>query len=194
MMQILWFCNPSEWLEFSFLKIQKVLILQNTYILYFFQSRLKNEHTKLVYGASWNAVLGFWSGWIGGGALIAGGKLWTLMTDPQVKVSTLLGYIGTPAFRRQLAVGTAVACVTIVIFEYICTKSQIERDSLSGKIFTMFAVAATAALGSFAAHAITHSRYILVLYSITTLSVILLSSEFYQRFDTHIHRLNGADI
>ena len=95
---------------------------------------------------------------MGGGALIAGGKLWTLMTDSSVKVSTLLGHIGTPHFRRQLAVGLAVSCVSFKVFEYISIKKQMDPETLSGKIYLVFATGVTAALGSFTASKVTHTR------------------------------------
>ncbi len=137
---------------------------------------------KFGYESSWSAVLGFWSGFLGGTAIIAGGKLWTLMTDSSVKVSTLLGHIGTPNFRRQLAVGLAVSCVSFKIFEYIHIKKQIDFESLSGKIYNIIATAVAVALGSFAASKVTHAGYRIVLYSTCALSAILLISDFYQRF------------
>jgi hypothetical protein len=137
----------------------------------------------LGYESSWAAVTGFWGGWVGAGALIAGGKLWTLMTDPQLKVSTLLGHIGTPSFRRQLAVGAAVSCVAFVIFEYVYSKNQMEKNNLTGRIRTYSSTAAACALGSFAGASVTHAGYKLVLYSICGLTVTLLLSDFYRHYN-----------
>lgn len=63
---------------------------------------------KAIYDGASTTVVGFAEGWIACTSLIVGGKLWTLLTDPTVKVSTLMGHIGTPACRRELAVGIAV--------------------------------------------------------------------------------------
>lgn len=101
----------------------------------------------------------FWCGWLGGSAIIAGGKAWTLLVNPHKKVTDLLGHIGTPGFRRELAVGVAVYTVARVCFSVLENKLQLTPDSLIEKMYAVITGGVSIAAGCVIATKITHSSY-----------------------------------
>ena len=114
----------------------------------------------------------FWIGWMSGSLLIGGGKLWTILFDPQVRVSTLMGHIGTPLFRRQLAVGLATYALTSRVFESLREKLSISPQSISGKIYFITTNVISVSLGCALGMAVNHAAYHGIFVSIALFSII----------------------
>lgn len=131
------------------------------------------------YGMTLNSAYGFWCGWLSGSAILAGAKL-TLITNPEVRVSELLGHIGTPSFRRELAVGLAVYLCVKAIFSAIVD----EPDTFSWRI--LLPDVAGIALGSLAASKLTHRVYHYVLYPMCVLTIAIIAYEIFKQDDTDI--------
>jgi hypothetical protein len=140
---------------------------------------MKMKLGKLCYTSGWETVVGFWGGWLGGSALIGGGKLWTLLTKSDRKVSDLLGHVGKPAFRRQLAVGAAIACLCSRLLRLLSSENaKFNQASLSHKTFVMISISLSLATGSFCASQLSHTAYRVILYSMIALTAILTSVDF----------------
>lgn len=136
------------------------------------------------YDGAWAAVEGFAGGWLAGTALIAGGKLWTVMTDPAVKVSALMGHIGQPSFRRELAVGIAVFYLAHSVLYDISKELPLLKDNLGnnlkGRVFSIIRATMSLALGALAASAVTAENYRpFALYPVCLLAVGLAITELY---------------
>lgn len=127
------------------------------------------------YDLGYSSAYGFWCGWLGGSTILAGGKIWTLITNSEVKVSQLLGHIGTPSFRRELAVGITVYIFTIAIFELLSEKADIDLE------ITFLPTAVAIALASLAASKLTHRYYHYVLYPMCVLSIGIIANEIFNQ-------------
>lgn len=153
----------GPWARILFLPIFRRSFMQNTTTLTALQT---------IYAPGLNGVRSFWAGFLGGSALIAAGKLWSVLTN-QAKVSELLGHLGTPLFRRQLATGAAVYGFSIVMFNLIGQKYGLMNDgTLSGNIFIISTRAVAGALGCGAAVAIPYSGYQTLFYTVSILTVL----------------------
>jgi hypothetical protein len=98
----------------------------------------------------------FYKGWLAGVAIIAGGKVWTHLFCQTKTVPALLGHIGTPIFRQQLAVFILVSS----IFWYISDKFI---DRLNPNLETpirVFRHMTSTAIGSLAAATTSTSTYL----------------------------------
>lgn len=110
-------------------------------------------------------VQGFWTGWAAGTSLIAGGKMWCVFFDPKESVSGLLGHIGKPSFRRELAIAVAVYSFTQIIFTSLSEWLSINPESLTGKCYRFTARSLSIAGGALAATNIDHSLYHAIEYT-----------------------------
>ncbi len=118
-------------------------------------------------------VGGFWSGWLGGSTILAGGKIWTMLFDPKKKVSGLLGHIGTPGFRRELAVGMAVYALTSCIFAVLAEHLKIKSASAT-LVYSVLTQTISIAIASLSATAITYVGYHYVLYVVSAISIAIV--------------------
>lgn len=131
------------------------------------------------YETVYKTVGGFWSGWLGGTTVLAAGKLWTLVFSPAKTTTELLGHIGTPLFRRELAVGLAVYALSSTLFALIGDKLSLNPNTLSGRVYTVLTHAISIALASAAAASITSFSYQCMFYTAVALGVAILAKEIY---------------
>ena len=110
----------------------------------------------------------FGRGYVAATAIIGGGKLWTILFDPQKKVHDLLGHVGTPEFRRQLAVGLGVNALC----NSILTIANVKL--LDGKPYEFVAQVIpviSCGLASLVACRMSHNDYLKIKYVVIAASV-----------------------
>lgn len=115
---------------------------------------------------------GFAAGWLTGTAIICSGKIWSVLINSQVKVSKLIGYIGKPVFRRQLAVGFAVFSLTQSLFQQLVPSLNSDSSSLKLRVSRISTQAFSVILGVTAAAMTTHFGYHVIAYSVAAFYAI----------------------
>jgi hypothetical protein len=139
------------------------------------------DFKQLSYNTGWTTVQGFWSGWLAASAVIAAGKVWTVLSHSELTTSQVLGHIGTPSFRRELAVGLAVYTLTTYIFKQLGGQNLVSSEGLADKISPILPTAIGGAFACFIASTVTQTNYKYWQYSMIALSILLIGHEIFNR-------------
>ncbi len=139
---------------------------------------LINDYVKR---AAFSTVSSFWVGLLGGTAIQAGGKLWTVFVNPAQNATKLLGHIATPVFQRQLAVGFCVYGLCVKLFLFLGVKICPDWSGLKGRGYIILTNAISIAIASAAATLILPLHYDYMLGFMTIVTAAYLGKKIFDK-------------
>lgn len=125
-----------------------------------------------------NGCIGFGAGYGMGTLIIEGGKFYCkVFTNSDMRVSDVLRHIGTPAFRRQAAVGWSVFLAVDACFQLLKPKLSIQKP-LASNLYKISTLSISGALAVLAANSTTHSSYHYTLFGVIVVSIMMIAAHY----------------
>jgi hypothetical protein len=115
----------------------------------------------------------FWTGFGGVSLVMAGGKAWTVLMEPSQTVSGLLGYVGTPVFRREMAVGVLVYATAALILHNL-TNNLVNptKGTLKQRVITILNCSIATAAGIGAAISVSPVAYHYIFAAVAVATIV----------------------